>query len=298
MEKAVVEVEDTTKKNKEQSYWGLVFSYLWKNKMAMGALFLLTIIVLACLIIPEVSPHDIVTTNPANGNMPPDNVHLLGTDDLGRDMFVRFFYAGRISMSIALMVTFFTCLIGVILGAVSGFYGGFLDSVIMRLSEVFYSLPFLLTCIVLAAFFGSGIYILTVALTLLSWPSICRIVRGQILALRDQEYMQACEALGISDIRRIFRHLMPNVLAYVVVYATLEMASVILTETALSFLGLGISPPTPSWGTMINEARQTVVLAGRWWFWIPPGIAIFVAVLCFNLIGDGLRDAIDPKMKR
>jgi peptide/nickel transport system permease protein len=231
-------------------------------------------------------------------NQPPDSVHLLGTDDLGRDMFVRFFYAGRISMVIALMTTFFTCLIGVILGAVSGFYGKFFDTVIMRLSEVFMSLPFLLTCIVIAAFFGSGIIVLTVALTLLGWPTICRIVRGQILALRDLEYMQACEALGISDIRRIFRHLMPNVLAYVIVYATLSMASIILTETALSFLGLGVTPPTPSWGTMINSARQTVVLMERWWFWIPPGLAIFIAVLCFNLIGDGLRDAIDPKMKR
>jgi len=266
--------------------------------MALASYIVLTLLVLACLIIPEISPHDIVTTNPGNGNNPPDSVHLLGTDDLGRDMFVRFFYAGRISMSIALMVTFFTCIIGVILGAISGFYGGLMDTAIMRLSEVFMSLPFLLTCIVIASFFGSGIVILTFVLTLLSWPTICRIVRGQILALRDLEYMQACEALGISDMRRIFRHLMPNVMAYVIVYATLSMASVILTETALSFLGLGIAPPTPSWGTMIQEARQTVVLTGRWWFWIPPGIAIFVAVLCFNLIGDGLRDALDPKMKR
>ncbi|HOH69965.1 MAG TPA: ABC transporter permease, partial [Sedimentibacter sp.] len=139
---------------------------------------------------------------------------------------------------------------------------------------------------------------LILVLALLSWPSIARIVRGQILSLREMEYMEACEALGISDIRRIFRHLLPNVLAYVIVYATLGMASVILVETSLSFLGLGVSPPTPTWGNMIQEARNMLIIQHKWWYWIPPGIAIFISVMCFNILGDGMRDAIDPKMKR
>ena len=139
---------------------------------------------------------------------------------------------------------------------------------------------------------------LILVLAILSWPSIARIVRGQILSLRELEYMEACEALGISDIKRIFRHLLPNVLAYVIVYATLGMASVILTETSLSFLGLGVSPPTPTWGNMIQEAKNILVIQQKWWYWIPPGLAIFSSVMCFNLLGDGLRDAIDPKLKR
>ncbi len=146
--------------------------------------------------------------------------------------------------------------------------------------------------------FGNSVTNLIIVLALLSWPSIARIVRGQILTLREMEYMEACEALGISDFRRIFRHLLPNVLAYVIVYATLGMASVILTETSLSFLGLGVSPPTPTWGNMIQEARNTLIIQQKWWYWIPPGICIFISVMCFNILGDGMRDAIDPKMKR
>jgi len=217
---------------------------------------------------------------------------------LGRDMFVRFFYAGRISLSIALISTVLLCIVGVILGGIAGYYGGVWDAIIMRLTETFLCIPFILACIAAAAFLGSSIPVLIIIFTVLSWPVIARIVRGQILALRDLEYMQACEALGISDFRRIFKHLLPNVMAYIIVYATLSMASIILVEAALSFLGLGVSPPTPTWGNMIQEARNRVVMQERWWYWIPPGIAIFVSVMSFNLLGDGLRDAIDPKMKR
>ena len=168
----------------------------------------------------------------------------------------------------------------------------------MRLGDVFLSFPFMMICITIVSVFGNSIPTLIFVLAILSWPSIARIVRGQILTLREMEYMEACEALGISDVRRIFKHLLPNVLAYVIVYATLGMAGVILTETSLSFLGLGVSPPTPTWGNMIQEARNTLIIQYKWWYWIPPGICIFISVMCFNILGDGLRDAIDPKMKR
>ena len=177
-------------------------------------------------------------------------------------------------------------------------YGGIVDIIIMRIAEIFMSFPFMIFCITIVAVFGNSIPNLIFILALLSWPSIARIVRGQILTLREMEYMEACEALGISDFRRIFKHLLPNVLAYVIVYATLGMASVILTETSLSFLGLGVSPPTPTWGNMIQEARNMLIIQNKWWYWIPPGICIFISVLCFNILGDGMRDAIDPKMKR
>ena len=292
--------KDKTNKNyiRNQSYWGEVFFRLRKNKMAMLSLYILVAIILLCIIIPIISPYEIQTTNLAGKDQSPNSKHLLGTDLIGRDLFTRLFYAGRISLGVALAVVAIECVIGVVLGSLSGFYGGIIDGVIMRIAEIFMSFPFMIITITIVAVFGNSIITLILVLALLSWPSIARIVRGQILSLREMEYMEACEALGISDIRRIFRHLLPNVLAYVIVYATLGMASVILVETSLSFLGLGVSPPTPTWGNMIQEARNMLIIQHKWWYWIPPGIAIFISVMCFNILGDGMRDAIDPKMKR
>lgn len=291
---------ETKKKsaNLEQSYWTGVWYRLKKNHMAMVSLVLLSLIVLACVFVPVISPYSMESTSMAEREMPPSSAHWFGTDNIGRDLFTRLFYAGRISLGIALAVTAVQCIIGVVLGSLAGFYGGLIDAVISRLCEVFLSFPFLMMCIVIAAVFGNSIPTLIFTLAVLSWPSIARIVRGQILTLREQEYMEACEALGISDRRRIFRHLLPNVLAYVIVYATLGMANAILTETSLSFLGLGVSPPTPTWGNMIQAAQNLLVIQNKWWYWIPPGVSIFLSVMCFNLLGDGLRDAIDPKMKR
>jgi len=286
------------KKESELSYWGSVFYRFKKKKMAMFCVILLALIVLGCIFVPIITPHTIVTTNVANMNQPPSSIHLFGTDELGRDLFVRFFHGGRISLGIALVVVVLECFIGVIIGSIAGFYGKMVDTIIMRLCEILMSFPFIMFCITVVGIFGNSIGILIFVLVFLGWAGIARIVRGQILTLRELEYMEACEALGISDLKRIFRHLLPNVLAYVIVFATLGMASVILVETALSFLGLGISPPTPTWGNMIQPANQFIVLSTRWWIWVPPGIGIFLSVMCFNIIGDGLRDAIDPKMKR
>jgi len=285
---------------KERSYWGEVGYRLRKNKMAMFSLCMLIIVIFLCIVVPMISPYAIETTNMDKTirDQKPNSQHILGTDKIGRDLFTRLFYAGRISLGVALAVVALECAIGVVLGSLSGFYGGLIDSVIMRLADIFLSFPFMIICITIVSIFGNSIPNLIFVLAILSWPSIARIVRGQILTLREMEYMEACEALGISDVRRIFKHLLPNVLAYVIVYATLGMAGVILTETSLSFLGLGVSPPTPTWGNMIQEARNTLIIQYKWWYWIPPGICIFISVMCFNILGDGLRDAIDPKMKR
>lgn len=284
--------------NINRSYWGEVLFRLRKNRMAMISLYILIFIILLCTIVPMVSPYSIETTNMSNSDQKPSGEHLLGTDKIGRDLFVRLFYAGRISLGVALAVVTIECIIGIILGSLAGYYGGKIDALTMRLAEIFLSFPFMIICITVVSILGNSIPTLILVLAALSWPSIARIVRGQILTLREMEYMEACEALGISDFRRIFRHLLPNVLAYVIVYATLGMAHVILTETSLSFLGLGVSPPTPTWGNMIQEARNTLIIQHKWWYWIPPGICIFISVMCFNILGDGLRDAIDPKMKR
>lgn len=293
-----LEVNPINKIRNNQSYWGEVFYRLRKNKMAMFSLFMLIVIILMCILVPMFSKYSIESYNAVERDQQPNATHLLGTDKTGRDLFVRLFYAGRISLGLALAVVFLECIAGVILGSLSGFYGGLVDIIIMRIAEIFMSFPFMIFCITIVAVFGNSIPNLILILALLSWPSIARIVRGQILTLREMEYMEACEALGISDFRRIFKHLLPNVLAYVIVYATLGMASVILTETSLSFLGLGVSPPTPTWGNMIQEARNMLIIQNKWWYWIPPGICIFISVMCFNILGDGMRDAIDPKMKR
>ncbi len=295
-------VKEKIKENKTyniaQSYWGEVFFRLKKNRMAMLCLYILLIIILLCIIIPIISPYEIQTTNMEVKDQKPNLQHFLGTDLIGRDLFTRLFYAGRISLGIALAVVAVECVLGVVLGGISGFYGGIIDAIIMRIAEMFMSFPFMIICITFAAVFGNSINNLIFVLAVLNWPNIARIVRGQILILREMEYMEACEALGISDIRRIFKHLLPNVSAYIIVYATLGMASVILVETSLSFLGLGVSPPTPTWGNMIQEARNMLIIQQRWWYWVPPGIIIFISVMCFNILGDGIRDAIDPKMKR
>lgn len=293
------EVQTKTKKeHKNQSYWGEVLYRLKKNKMAMISLYVLIILIGMCVLVPIFSPYEIQTTDMQNRDQPPGAQHILGTDKIGRDMFVRLFYGGRISLGLALAVVAIECFIGVVLGSIAGFYGGLADAIIMRIAEVFMSFPYVMFCITVVAVFGNSVSVLIFTLAIISWPSIARIVRGQILTLREMEYMEACEALGISDARRIFKHLLPNILAYVIVYATLGMASVILAETSLSFLGLGVSPPKPTWGNMIQEARNTLIIQQKWWYWIPPGVCIFVAVMCFNILGDGMRDAIDPKMKR
>lgn len=281
-----------------QSYWGEVIYRLRKNRMAMISLYLLIVIIGLCIVVPMLSPYSIETTDMQNRDQSPNSRHWLGTDKIGRDMFVRLFYGGRISLLLAIAVVALECFIGVVLGSISGFYGGLADAIIMRLAEIFMSFPYVMFCITVVAVFGNSVSILIFVLAIISWPNIARIVRGQILTLREMEYMEACEALGISDMRRIFKHLLPNVLAYVIVYATLGMATVILAETTLSFLGLGVSPPTPTWGNMIQEARNTLIIQQKWWYWIPPGICIFLSVMCFNLLGDGMRDAIDPKLKR
>ena len=284
--------------SKKYSYWGGVWDRLKKNRLAMVSLVVLFIIVLCCIFVPMFSKYTLSEVTMAERDQAPSAVHWLGTDNIGRDLFTRLFYGGRVSLGVAVAVTALECVIGVILGSLAGFFGGKVDTVIMRISEIFMCFPFLMICITLQAVFGNSIRTLIIILSVLSWPSIARIVRGQILSLREMDYMEACRALGISNKRQIFKHLFPNVLAYIIVYITLSMASVILTETSLSFLGLGVNPPTPTWGNLIQEARNLYILQHKWWYWVPPGLMIFLSILCFNVLGDGLRDAIDPKMQK
>lgn len=235
----------------------------------------------------------------------PSTKHLLGTDGNGMDILTRLMYGGRISLMIGFLVVIIETIIGVILGGIAGYFGGWIDNILMRFVDIVYCIPSLPLYIIIGSVMDFmkvdpkiRIFILMVILGLLGWPGIARMVRGQILSLREQEFMTATEALGISTRRRIFKHLVPNVIPQITVIATMDLGNVILTEATLSFFGLGVKFPYASWGNIINAVNDIYVMTNYWYVWIPAGLLILVTVLGFNFVGDGLRDAFDPKMKR
>ena len=236
---------------------------------------------------------------------PPSWEHPLGTDRNGMDMLTRLMYGGRVSLYIGFIVVFIETAIGVILGGISGYFGGWVDNLIMRIVDVFYCIPSLPIIIILGAAMDAlrvdpqiRMVYLMLLLGFLGWAGVARLVRGQILSLREQEFMVAAEATGIRASRRIFRHLIPNVIPQLIVAMTMNLGTTIITEATLSFLGLGVKFPFASWGNIISDVNETFVLTNYWFIWIPAGVCLLSTVLAFNLVGDGLRDAFDPKMKR
>ncbi|MBQ6315842.1 MAG: ABC transporter permease [Mogibacterium sp.] len=235
----------------------------------------------------------------------PSKEHWLGTDRNGMDMLTRLMYGGRISLMIGFIVVFLETFLGIIMGGISGYFGGWIDGLIMRIVDVFYCIPSMPIIIILGAAMDAAnlpsltrmIYLMLI-LGFLGWAGVARLVRGQILSLREQEFMTATEACGIAPSRRIFRHLIPNVMPQLIVYMTMGLGSTIILEATLSFLGLGVRFPFASWGNIINDVNDTFVLTNYWFIWIPAGVLLLVTVLAFNIVGDGLRDAFDPKMKR
>ena len=284
--------------SKVESPWRIMFRRLRRNKLAMFGLFVIVTLSLAAIFAPLLTQYGRDQTALTNSNAAPSAEHLLGTDSLGRDMFTRLLYGGRISLTVGFVSTFFRIIIGVILGGIAGYYGKAIDGIIMRVADVFSCLPFLPIAITFVAILGPSIYNVMLVLAILGWPGIARIVRAEILSLREREFMEAATALGISDFRKIAFHLIPNTMASIIVSATTGIASAILIESTLSFLGLGVSPPKPTWGNMLIDGQSQYVLKNRWWQWIPPGLIIFLAVISFNLLGDGLRDALDPRLKQ
>lgn len=283
--------------------WKLVRRKFNKNKIAKVGLAIFILLVLAALLAPYLTPYDPYEMDFTKTNQKPSKQHLLGTDELGRDYLTRILYGGRVSMKVGLFAVIIEIIVGALVGGVAGFYGGWIDNALMRLVEVFMSFPFLPLAITVSAVVGVRVppeqkmYIVMLIIGLLSWPGLARMVRGQILSLREQEFVLAAKALGIRDSKIIWRHLIPNTVGYIIVSATLGMAGAIMSEAALSFLGLGVTPPVPTWGNLVQNARDIYVLKNRIWLWLPPGICIFLAVMSINLFGDGLRDAIDPKSR-
>lgn len=299
--------ENTIKENQKnnvgtssavESPWTLVWRRLRRNKLAMIGLVIITIMILGAVFAPALTSYGRDTTNLSNANAAPNRDHLLGTDALGRDLFTRLLYGARISLTVGFVSTTLRMIIGVILGGMAGFYGGKIDGAIMRVADIFSCLPFLPIAITFVAMLGPSIYNVMLVLAILGWPGIARIVRAEILSLREREFMEAATALGISDFKKITSHLIPNTMASIIVSATIGIAGAILTESSLSFLGLGVSPPIPTWGNILGDGQTQYILKNRWWQWIPPGVAIFLAVMSLNLLGDGLRDALDPRLKQ
>lgn len=276
-----------------RSLWQDARIRFMRNKAAMVSLCILFLIILSVIFVPMLSQHAFDDTDWYAMHAAPSAEHWFGTDSLGRDLFVRTFIGGRISMMVGVMGAFVAVLIGTLYGAASGFIGGRTDRVMMRILEILYAIPFMFLVIVLVTFFGRDIILIFVAIGAIAWLDMARIVRGQTLSLRGKEFIEAAHVCGVSQWRIITRHIVPNVLGIVAVYSTLLIPSMILTESFLSFLGLGVQEPMTSWGALLQEGAQTMEIAI--WQLAFPALFMVVTLFCFNYVGDGLRDALDPK---
>lgn len=295
---------DATRKTKTGSIWTQYLRQLSKNRGVIVCLCILVIWMLLCFVGPLFSPYLSDTIDVTEIKQPPSLLHLLGTDDYGRDVLTRLLMAGRISLTVGFASMVLSLVLGALLGAVSGYYGKWVDAIVMRVADVIMSIPSLPLLIILAALMSElkvpsyyRIYIVMFMLSFVGWPGLARLIRGQVLSLREQDFMRATDVLGLSDRRKIFHHILPNVFPILIVVATLGVAGAILSESALSFLGLGVVPPTPSWGNMISVANSLIDFQRRPWLWIPPGAAIFITVVTINVLGDRIRDVLDPKMR-
>lgn len=278
-----------------QSYWGLAWHRFRKHRVAMAGGIVVLLFISAAIFAPILTPYEFDQIDLYKRKQPPSWPHPMGTDELGHDVLTRLLHAGRISLTVGFSAAIASAVFGTLVGALSGFYGGRLDNVLMRFTDIMFSLPDLPILIILSRYMGGSVLGIILVLSVFAWMSTARLVRGELLKLRTQDFTDAARALGASDSRILVRHLVPNTLAPVIVAATLTVGGAILSEAALSFLGIGIQPPTPSWGNMLQNAQDFIWTTP--WLAVWPGAMIFLTVLCFNFLGDGLRDALDPRLK-
>lgn len=279
--------------------WKLSIYLLGRNKLTRVSLIVAVLLVLIALFAPYIVPypgHVATDTNPVDKLLSPSGQYLFGTDEQGRDIFSRVLFGTRISLQTALLSVGLALLIGIPLGAFAGSVGGVVDEVIMRITDIFLSFPPLLLAIAIAALMGPNLQNAMLAIALSWWPWYTRLIRGQAVSIKERQFVRAANAIGAHPVDTIFRHIVPNCIAPVIVQASMDIGGVILTIASLSFLGLGAQAPTPEWGLMISTSRNYFLNA--WWYSIFPGIAIFVAVLVFNLLGDGIREILDPKTRK
>jgi peptide/nickel transport system permease protein len=269
-----------------------------RHRLAVAGVVVLILLVLVAIFAPVIAPHPPNFIDPTSMDDAPSKVHLLGLDQVGRDVFSRLIYASRISLSVGVVAVGIYVIIGTLLGCLAGYYQGTVDVILTRLADMVLSFPQIMLILVIVSVLGPSIWNIMVVLGLLGWPPIFRIVRGQFLTLREQDFVQAGRALGATDGRLMFKHILPNSIGPILVSATFGTATAILTEASLSFLGLGVQPPAASWGNLLIQAQSISVIEKQPWLWVPPGMLIFLSVLAINFVGDGLRDALDPRLKR
>lgn len=274
---------------------GHLFQRIISNKKALFGGTIVLILFLIAIFAPLIAPRDYITMDFPSMLKPPSSEYLFGTDEFGRDIFSRIVYGSRISLQVGFIAVGISLLIGTILGAIAGYYGGIIDYILSSITDIAWSLPVSLLAIALVAALGPSLRNLILAVALVSWSGFARLVRGQFLTLREKEFVEAAKALGYGDARIIFKHILPNALAPIIILTTLEVPKAIIIEASLSFLGLGAQPPTPSWGSIMNAGKDYIMEAP--WISIFPGLMIMIIVLGFNLFGDALRDILDPRIR-
>jgi ABC-type dipeptide/oligopeptide/nickel transport system permease subunit len=300
--------EAVTKEIAGRTPWQLAWARLRRDRVAMVSLGFIVLLVLVAIFAPVLTwliGHGPNAQYPNTGlslsGIPVGPGHagfLLGTDDQGRDLLSRIIYGSRVSLEIGVGATVVSLVIGILVGMLAGYYGGWIDSVLARFMDILLSFPILLFALAIIARFGPSLQLVLIVIAMFSWPYIGRLVRGQVISLREREFVEAARAIGASDLRIMFVEIAPNLLALAVIYATLLIPVNIVTEATLSFLGLGVQPPTASWGNMIAEAQTGDLFTVAWWFLVFPCVALVLTTLAFNLLGDGLRDALDPRAGR
>lgn len=278
-----------------ESLWAKARKRFFRHRLAVFGLVVLGLMVLMAMLAPAIERYSPIELDLSSMSQAPSAAHWLGTDTTGRDVWSRIVHAGRVSLSVGLVAVSISTFIGVLVGGVSGYAGGKTDMLLMRLTDMVMAFPSLVMIITIASVLGPSIYNTMLVIGMLTWPGIARLVRGQFLSFREQQFVLAARSIGVPPVQIMFRHLLPNVVGTVTVAATFGMANAILQEASLSFLGLGVQAPTPSWGNMLQDAQSHTVLEGMPWLWLAPGLMIALAVLSINFIGDGLRDALDPK---
>lgn len=274
-----------------KSFW----HYFKQNRLAVAGLAIILVVFFIAGTASLIAPYDPGKTNVSKKLKSPSSEHLLGTDQLGRDVFSRMLYGSRISLSVGLVAVAISLVIGVFVGAIAGYYGRWADAVLMRFVDIMLCFPSFFLILTVVALLGPSMLNVMVVIGITSWMGTSRFVRAEFLSLRERDFVQAARALGMKDRRIIFRHILPNSLAPVFVTATLDVATAVLVEAGLSFLGFGVQPPAPSWGNILTEGRTYIFDA--WWLTVFPGLAILMTVLSFNLLGEGLRDALDPRLR-
>lgn len=266
-----------------------------QNKLAVISLFIMIALILLALFAPLIATHDPAEQDLLHRLNPPGADNWFGTDDLGRDLFSRVLYGARVSLSVGIFSVVFNVFIGVAVGAAAGYYGGKLDSILMRFVDIMLAFPQFFLLIAVVTLLKPNLFNIIVVFIVFGWMTKARLLRGQVLTLKNREFIDAARTMGMSDFRIIFRHLLPNAMAPVIVSATLQMGSMILTESSLSFLGLGIQPPHASWGNLLQSAQSLTIMMKAPWLPVIPGFMIFLTIMCFNFIGDGLRSALDSR---